>query len=70
MILTLVAEGNIDICNGFQKIVLTTNTRENQRDSGMIARIRNMAVFYSLREKDARPIGVFVFKRQNKEKLN
>ena len=36
----------------------------------MITRIRNMAVCYRLREKEARSSDVFVFNRQNKEKLH
>ena len=65
----IVAGDNINIYNRFKKNILTTNTSGNQTDRGMVARIRNLAVCYRLRENEARPRGVFVFKRQNKEKL-
>ena len=54
-----------------KKTILITNTSGNQRERerAMVAGIRNMGVCYRLREKEARANGVFVFNRQNKEKL-
>ena len=42
---------------------------EDMEEIEIVTRIGNMAVCYRLREKEARPSGVFVLNRQNKKKL-